>query len=129
MNEVKTYFRTHPRGMKLAVQCYIIFCGCFAFPFSNGNTTFESTKAYMLIVSYGIIAFAFSWMYETCQIKLVYGSTLSLTAVGMFCAYLLEFGEVSNTTNFTMSNIVSYIVIIPIMTTMLYYGILKKEDE
>lgn len=127
MNEVKTYFRAHPRGMKLVVLCYVIFCGCVTFPFSNGNATFDSTKAYMVIVSYGIIAFAFAWMYETCRIKLVYGSTVSLTAVGMLCRYVLEFEEVSNTTNFTLSNIVSYIVIIPIMTTVLYYGILKKE--
>ena len=37
-----------------------------------------------------------------------------------YCRYLLEFGEVSNTYNFTLFNIVSYLVIIPIGTTFAY---------
>ena len=51
---------------------------------------------------------------------MVYIAMFVLTVTGMICRYLLEFGEVSNTYNFTLFNIVSYLVIIPIGTTFAY---------
>ena len=52
--------------------------------------------------------------------------TFILTVIGMACRYLLEFGEVSNTYNFTLFNIVSYLVIIPIGTTIFYRFMVRR---
>ena len=52
---------------------------------------------------------------------MVYFATLFLTAAGMGCRYLLEFGEVSNTYNFTLFNGISYLALIPAGTAMAYH--------
>ena len=74
----------------------------------------------MLAASYGVIALAFAGIWGPDRERMVYIVTFILTAIGMFCRYLLEFGEVSNTYNFTLFNIVSYLVIIPVGITIFY---------
>ena len=74
----------------------------------------------MLAASYGVIALAFAGIWGPDRERKVYIVTFILTVIGMLCRYLLEFGEVSNTYNFTLFNIVSYLVIIPIGTTIFY---------
>ena len=75
---------------------------------------------YLLAASYGVIALAFAGIWGPDRERMVYIVTFILTVIGMLCRYLLEFGEVSNTYNFTLFNIVSYLVIIPIGTTIFY---------
>ena len=74
----------------------------------------------MLAASHGVIALAFAGIWGPDREWMVYIATFVLTSIGMVCRYLLEFGEVSNTYNFTLFNIVSYLVIIPIGTTFAY---------
>ena len=42
------------------------------------------------------------------------------TALGLLCRYLMEFGEVSNTYNFTIFNIVVYLLAAPVVTLLVY---------
>lgn len=74
----------------------------------------------MLVASYSAIALAFAGIWGPDRERMVYIATFVLTSIGMVCRYLLEFGEVSNTYNFTLFNIVSDLVIIPIGTTFAY---------
>lgn len=57
--------------------------------------------------------------------KFVYTVSFALTVLGMVCRYVLEYGEVSNTMNFTQFNIVSYLVVIPIFTVVVYHIIIR----
>ena len=58
--------------------------------------------------------------------RMVYIVMFVFTVIGMICRYLLEFGEVSNTYNLTLFNIVSYLIIIPIGTTIFYRLMVRR---
>ena len=98
----------------------ISFAGCFVFPIRSEPFPLDFQGVYLLAASYGVIALAFAGIWGPDRERMVYIVTFILTVIGMLCRYLLEFGEVSNTYNFTLFNIVSYLVIIPIGTTIFY---------
>ena len=49
-----------------------------------------------------MIALAFAGIWGLDRERMVYIAMFVLTVIGMICRYLLEFGEVSNTYNFTL---------------------------
>lgn len=120
MKNFGKFLQTHPKVMKGIILGYIIFAGCFVFPFGNKLFPFDLMKAYLVIVSYGVIGLGFAGVWGEKKGKTVYFFTLLFTAMGMLGRYLLEYGEVSNTLNFTPANVISYLVIIPVYCTIAY---------
>lgn len=117
----RDYLKNHLWIVKAFLFGFIVFAGCFVFPISSDRFPFDLGRAYRLIIPYGIIGWAYTEIYGKHNGKRVYGMTLLLTIAGMLCRYLLEYGEVSNTYNFTPFNIVSYLALIPAFTTLAYY--------
>lgn len=113
--------KKHLTFMRAIVLGYIIFTGCFQFPISSKPFPLDFTKLYLMIISYGMIGVGFARIYKDIKKKKVYLIALILTIVGMGCRYILEYGEVSNTYNFTATNIILYIVIVPIFIVMVYW--------
>ncbi len=126
MNKLRVYLQNNPKIVKGFILGYIIFAGCFVFPFGNERNPFDFMKAYLVVATYGIIGLGFAGIYGINKEKFVYISSLILTVLGMICRYILEYGEVSNTRNFTPFNIMSYLVIIPIFIVVIYHFIIKK---
>lgn len=124
--KLQHFFEVHPRIPKILILGYIVFAGCFAFPIRSEPFPLDFQKVYSLVASYGVIALAFAGIWGPNKGRNVYIMTLLLTMAGMGCGYLLEFGEVSNTYNFTPFNIISYLIIIPIGTTIAYLWIVQK---
>lgn len=60
-------------------------------------------------------------MYGREKEKVMYLITLGFTIVGIISRYILEYGEVSNTYNFTVLNVIAYIVTIPVFTVIAYH--------
>ena len=118
--KLQLFFKVHPRIPKILVLGYIVFAGCFVFPIRSEPFPLDFQGVYLLAASYGVIALAFAGIWGPDRERKVYIVTFILTVIGMLCRYLLEFGEVSNTYNFTLFNIVSYLIIIPIGTTFAY---------
>ena len=118
--KLQHFFKVHPRIPKILVLGYIVFAGCFMFPIRSEPFPLDFQGVYLLAASHGVIALAFAGIWGPDRERMVYIATFVLTSIGMVCRYLLEFGEVSNTYNFTLFNIVSYLVIIPIGTTFAY---------
>lgn len=56
----KTMPQISPSTLKFITLGYIIFAGCFVFPFGTEQNPFDLSKAYLLLSSYFIIAWAFS---------------------------------------------------------------------
>lgn len=111
-----------PRALLLG---YIIFAGCFVFPIRSEPFPLDFSGLHVLVSSYGVIALASAGIFGPDRGKKVYITTFLLTAVGMGCRYLLEFGEASNTYNFTLFNIVSYLALIPAGTATAYHWIVR----
>lgn len=119
------FLRRHPGFAKFILLAYIVFAGCFVFPIGSNPYPFNLSKLYLLTASYGIIGLGFAGLYGDSKEKFVYPATLVLTIAGMLCRYLIEYGEVSNTYNFTTVNVISYLVMIPLFTVAAYSLIVK----
>jgi len=126
MSTLKTFLKAHPQIMKSFVLGFIVFAGCFNFPFGNNKFPIDFMSAYLIFSSYCVIWLALGGIYGTGKEKIVFLRTLEFTTLGLISRYLLEFGEVSNTMNFTAFNIISYILITPILTTLLYHFFVKS---
>lgn len=111
---------------RVLLMGYIIFAGCFVFPIRSEPFPLDFSGVYLLASSYGVIALASAGIFGPGRGKKVYITTFLLTAIGMGCRYLLEFGEVSNTYNFTFFNIVSYLALIPAGTAAAYHWIVRR---
>ena len=124
--KLQHFFKVHPWIPKILVLGYIVFAGCFVFPIRSEPFPLDFQRVYLLAASYGVIALAFAGIWGPDRERMVCVVTFILTVIGMACRYLLEFGEVSNTYNFTLFNIVSYLVIIPIGTTIFYRFMVRR---
>jgi hypothetical protein len=124
--KLQHFFKIHQQIPKILILGYIVFAGCFVFPIRSEQFPLDFQKVYLLVASYGVIALALAGIWGPDKGRKVYIVALSLTIVGMGCRYFLEFGEVSNTYNFTSFNIISYLIIIPIGTTIAYLWIVRK---
>ncbi|MBQ2412747.1 MAG: hypothetical protein II313_04915 [Anaerotignum sp.] len=72
------------------------------------------------VSTYGIIAAGLYGVYGEDRGPSLYPRMVFFTISGMICRYFLEFGEVSNTYNFTLFNIVVYLFIVPVFTLLAY---------
>lgn len=120
------FFKKHPHIPKVLTLGYITSAGCFMFPIRSDPLPLDFLRVYLLVVIYGVIALALARIFGSGREWMVYMVTFVLTAVGIACRYLLEFGEESNTYNFTLFNIISYLVIIPIGTMIAYHWIVRR---
>ena len=120
------FFEKHSQLPGILLMGYIIFAGCFVFPIRSEPFPLDFSGVYLLVSSYGVIALASAGIFGPGRGRKVYITTFLLTAIGMCCRYLLEFGEVSNTYNFTLFNIVSYLALIPAGTAAAYCWIVRK---
>ena len=62
----------------------------------------------MIIVSYGILVTLFASLLGRNKTIHVYSISLLFTTLGMILRYIIEYGEYSNTINFTHINIIMY---------------------
>lgn len=120
------FFEKHSQLPGILLMGYIIFAGCFVFPIRSEPFPLDFSGVYLLVSSYGVIALASAGIFGPGRGRKVYITTFLLAAIGMGCRYLLEFGEVSNTYNFTLFNIVSYLALIPAGTAAAYCWIVRK---
>ena len=121
-----SFLRGNTTLIKVFLLSYVVFAGCFVFPIRSEPFPLDFTKLYLLIASYGAIGLGFAGVYEAEKGKTVYSRVLFLTVLGMICRYILEYGETSNTYNFTIRNIISYLAIIPAFTAIGYHYIAKN---
>lgn len=124
--KLQHFLKAHPQIPKVLTLGYIVFAGCFVFPIRSEPFPLDFQGVYLLMAIYGVIALALAGILGPDRGRMVYIVTFLLTAVGMGCRYLLEFGEVSNTYNFTLFNIISYLAIIPIGTMIAYHWIVRR---
>lgn len=112
---------------------YVIFVGCFIFPISSEVEVFDFQKLCLIICVYLVVGQTFAKIYGAAKEKFILIVTMSLTAVGLALRYMIEYGEVSNTYNFTLINVGSYILIIPVFIVFIYRlrieELVKKELE
>ena len=125
-DDVRLFFEKNPYLIKALLFGYIAFASCFSFPIRSEVSPLDFMKVYLLVVCYGTVSTSFIGVYGNNCTKKVYLYTVIFTIVGLLCRYLLEFGEVSNTYNFTPVNIALFLVIMPLYVTIAYFLTDKK---
>ena len=138
MNENRFYtlLQSH---RKIGIACFwviAIFFGCFGFPFVNLTRALGDTQRqisilnlFMLIIAYAEVGMLSGYLFHKKKIIFVILINVAHIIAGMICRYFLEFGEVSNTYNFTLPNIVFHIIIISCVCFCSYLHAKKQIAE
>ena len=103
------------KALAVLVHLYIVFYGCFGFPFD-----FSDLGGRLLVFSAAfVIGLAFAVTYKGKPLRIL-GTTFVLTFAGLLCRLVLEWGEYSVARYFTASNVVSFLLFVPIAVTVSY---------
>lgn len=122
MENLKKTIAEHRIFAAIIVLGCIVSVNCFGFPVYNFEKTWSLaiTVEYLLIpvLSCGYIGGGLALLFPRKRYASVLALLLSLTGLGMVCRFLLEFGEVSNTYNFTLPNILLHIAVIGTLSSL-----------
>ena len=109
MECIRQFVQSHKAVAYGLVFGMVIFFNCFGFPIYNLNKEWLlSITAEYLYLDVGAALFSGALLAAQFPQKRFWQIALlsaALACGGLACRYLLEFGEVSNTYNFTMPNI------------------------
>ncbi len=100
------------------------FVGCAAYPLFPQYTGYMNIVLHIANVIY-ITPVLLALLGKGKPVKAM-GIVFSALLIGMLCRYLIEFGEVSNSVNFTIINMISFLVILPLVYMFSYYLYSKK---
>ena len=135
-NRLYTLLQSH-RKIGIALFWVVaVFFGCFCFPFANITKLLSDTQKqisiinlFLCLVAYAEVGLLSGYLFE----KKKTGAVLLIHAVhiigGMLCRYFLEFGEVSNTYNFTLLNIAIHMAAISCICLCSYLHTKKQIAE
>ncbi len=133
MEHAKKTAQSHMVRSCMLVFGIAVFANCFGFPVYNLNKEwpFSLTAVYALstpalaVFSGGSLAALFP------QKRLSFLVLLSsaLTCIGLVCRFLLEFGEVSNTYNFTLPNIILHMTVFIGVCSVTWLRAVKQESR
>lgn len=123
------------RHRKLFITIDLVFfvlLGAAAFPVYNLNKEWSTTLTLSILVS----AIGYSGMLGVTEIALfpkaklyhIIPLNLGMTLLSMGCRYLLEYGEVSNTYNFTAPNMIVHIVAVLVISTGFWSNAASKKE-
>ena len=106
--------------MRKLIWAFWIFITCCSFPLWSERFPLKWYNIFTFISGYGILATGLYAVYGEDRGPSIYPRLVLFTIIGMICRYFLEFGEVSNTYNFTPFNIVVYLLVVPAFTLLAY---------
>jgi len=125
MKKLETWFRSHRRIAAASMFLFFVILACSSFPIYNLTKQFSTTLTFTnVFVSVSIYAYLGAFM--TClrpqaRIEEVFLIHLAIVLGGMLCRFLLEFGEVSNTYNFTLPNIALHLTVTLTISTVSWW--------
>lgn len=136
---MRRYYEIVQQNKKLSAVVFwgfAIFLGCFAFPIINlthdEQTNIKIINIFINLVGYYEIGSLGAFLYDKHTKLDMVNTSLVYVCLGMAARFLLEFGEVSNVYNFTLSNILvhmAFVVIISVLSWIHTKNQLKKEEN
>ena len=129
MEQINNLSKLVNKNKKLSWTIFIayiaIFVGCAGFPLFPQYAGYTNIILHLVNAVYIVPLMLVALLGKDKVIKTYSVSFISLL-LGMICRYFIEFGEVSNSVNFTVINIVSFLAILPLVYTATYYLYSKK---
>ena len=124
MESLKILFQKHKKLFYGFMILSPIFFGCFTFPF--WNLTHESyvgisaINIFVYIIAYYDIGLAEAIAFYKKSFAFILGYNFIMSSIGLMCRYILEFGEISNTYNFTWTNILVHSLLAVLISSLTY---------
>lgn len=133
MSKTVSFVKRHRKLFVTIALLFFILLGGAAFPIYNFNKEWSTTLTLSILVS----AIGYSGMLGVTEIALFPKAKLyhiiplnfGLTLLSMGCRYLLEYGEVSNTYNFTAPNIILHIISVLVISTIIWSNAASKKNN
>ena len=111
---MKNFVLKHKKGVAVFVCLFLIFIGCLGFPIYNYSPDAPQISRwiniFVCIGAYYEIGTTQAALYESKTWRKSSAVVLRMTVLCFLCRYLLEFGEVSNTYNFTLPNVLFHLI-------------------
>lgn len=131
--------KSHPKVFLCVALMLGTFFGCFTFPVCNLT---KAVSRDIRLINFAVAALAYHeiGVIEAAAFPPKNGSAakmiltllgLNCTHIlaGMGCRYLLEYGEVSNTCNFTMPNMALHLFVINAVCLVSWYAAVRKYQD
>ena len=135
-NRLYTLLQSHRKIGITLFWVIAIFFGCFCFPFVNITKVLSDAQKqisiinlFTCLVAYVEVGLLSGYIFNKKKIGVVLLINAAHIIAGMICRYFFEFGEVSNTYNFTLPNIAIHIVAISCDCLCSYLHIKKQIAE
>lgn len=130
MEKMRDFVRKHKVISYISGFGVIMFFNCFGFPIYNLNKDWPFmptiTKIYIVLAAAWITGGILYGLFLKKNAAFIVFMTILLSLSGFVCRYFLEFGEVSNTYNFTLPNIMLHLVIFVSLAFLTWVYISKR---
>ena len=100
---------------------FLVLFGCSGFPIYNFTTGRQLGSWYLLLALcffYYEIGQILGVLHSRCKVRKSAALALGMTLLGLACRFLMEFGEVSNTEDFTLPNVALHLSVVVALTTL-----------
>ena len=125
MKKLESWFRTHRKTAAASMLLFFVFLSCCSFPVYNLTKHYSGTLTFTnVFVSVSIYAYLGGFMTRLrprAGLREVFLIHLAVVLGGMLARFLLEFGEVSNTYNFTLPNIALHLAVTLSISTLSWW--------
>ena len=115
MKNLEHWFRNHKRIAAAFIFSFFLLLTCSSFPVYNLTkhypSTLEFTTVFVNLSIYGYLGAFLNQVFPKARFRQVLLILFCLVFGGMLCRFLLEYGEVSNTYNFTPENIALHLAV------------------
>ncbi len=126
INKLRHFLNKNRKLSWIIFSVYIaIFIGCAGFPLFPQHTGYANLLIHLGNAVY-VIPLTFVALLGKSKPMKVYSISFVSLLLGMVCRYALEFGELSNSINFTAINVVSFLVLLPLIYVFTYYVYCKN---
>ncbi len=116
----------HPRVLAGLTLGFGVFLNCFGFPVYNLTRDWPSTITlsylFLTVYSAGMIGWLLTLAFPRRRWPGILLLVLGSACVGLGCRYLLEWGEVSNSYNFTLPNILLHLTAVSVLSLLGWYS-------
>ena len=130
MKNLRTYVSQHKKLFCIMGLIFIVCLECCVFPVGNfaygGNITIGFVNLAAAIGIGKCFGEIEAMLLPKVTWLLVLLLNLGVTIMGMVARYFLEYGEVSNTYNFTLKNVVVHTMIMLLLSMMFWMQTKKK---
>lgn len=131
MDQPENRIQKHRRAMCVFVFVFMVFINCCRFPLYNLSRkwplTIIAVNLYAVLVSAVITGQMLRRFFGKAGVWFVVLVTVVCSCMGLACRFLLEYGEISNTYNFTVPNTVLHVVVFS--TAVLSSWFVRKKRE